>query len=118
MKTNLMSVSHAHDRTTSSGGDDVINAFLNYMNHRTKRMMEEIFYDKIPVYRKQLLRHRRRLQLKKQLPRVSVLPKVIIDLIYHPFTATQLAYLSRGYYHFQQFDLIYFVPIFVFSVSI
>jgi hypothetical protein len=66
-------------------------------------MMEEIYYDKIPVYRRQLLRVRRRLESTKKLPKVSVWPKVIIDLIYHPFTATQLAYLSRG--NFEQNNL-------------
>jgi hypothetical protein len=99
-KTNLTRVNHTDDGTTSGG---VINAFINYMNHRTKRMMEEIYYDKIPDYRRQLLRVRRRLESTKKLPKVSVWPKVIIDLIYHPFTVTQLAYLSRG--NFEQNNL-------------
>ncbi|CAM4819703.1 unnamed protein product [Rotaria magnacalcarata] len=85
--------SSTDDRTTTTT-TVLFNSFINYINHRTNRMQEEIFYDKIPNYRRQLLRFHRRLKSPKKM--VTVCPNVIVDLIYHPFTATQLNYLSRG----------------------
>ncbi|CAF1459948.1 unnamed protein product [Adineta steineri] len=68
---------------------------INYINHRTKRIKREIYSEKIPVYRRKLLRHRQRhLKSKKEL--VNVRPKIILDLIRHPFTSNELDYLSRG----------------------
>ncbi|CAF3300302.1 unnamed protein product, partial [Rotaria sp. Silwood2] len=75
-------------------GITLFNSFINYINHRTNRIKQEIYYDKIPVYRRQLLRLHRRLDSSTKMVPVSL--KVIIVLIYYPCTATQLAYLSRG----------------------
>ena len=83
------SLSSMHDGTTI-----LFKSFTNYVNHRTNRMKQEIFYDKTPIYRRQLLRVHRHLKSTKKI--VTVCPNVIVDLIYHPFTATQLDYLSRG----------------------
>ncbi|CAF4896385.1 unnamed protein product, partial [Rotaria sp. Silwood2] len=58
------------------------------------RIKEEIAYEKIPIYKKKLLRAQRR--SKSTNKTVTIKPNVIVDLIYHPFTDTQLAYLSRG----------------------
>ncbi|CAF1322710.1 unnamed protein product [Adineta steineri] len=85
-----------------SANDDQINettlpidSFMTYINHRTNRMKREIYSEKLSIYRRKLLRrHRRRLELKTKL--IPICPTVIIDLIRHPFTATELAYLSRG----------------------
>ncbi|CAF3989642.1 unnamed protein product [Rotaria sordida] len=57
------------------------------------RLKEEITYEKLPLSRKQILRVQRR--SKSTSKTVSVRPNVIVDLMYHPFTASQLAYLSR-----------------------
>lgn len=70
------------------------SAFNNYINHRTNRMKQEISYETIPIYRRQLLRQHQLLGTRKKM--VSICPNVIVDLIYHPFTSTELAYLSRG----------------------
>lgn len=89
MNSNPSSMNNGTTATT------LYNSFINYINYRTNRMKQESFYERIPVYRKQLLRqYRRGLGSKKKM--VSVYPNVIVDLIYHPFTATQLSYLSRG----------------------
>ena len=85
----LNHVYHYNETTTP-----LFNSFNNYINHRINTMKQEIYYDKLPVYRRQLLRFRRRLESTKKM--VTVSPKVMIDLIYHPFTANQLAYLSKG----------------------
>lgn len=70
-------------------------SFITYMNYRTNRMKQEIYYEKIPIYRRKLLCHRRRcLGSKKEL--VNVRPTIILDLMRHPFSTTELAYLSRG----------------------
>ncbi|CAF1290969.1 unnamed protein product [Rotaria sp. Silwood1] len=69
-------------------------SFLNYINHRINRIKEEIAYEKIPIYKKKLLRAQRRSKFTNKT--VTLKPNVIVDLIYHPFTDTQLAYLSRG----------------------
>jgi hypothetical protein len=75
-------------------GTTLFNAISAYMNHRIYRMKDELYYDMIPLYRRQMLRLRQRLGWPKKM--VSVCPKVILDVNYHPFTTTQLAYLSRG----------------------
>ncbi|CAF1434632.1 unnamed protein product [Adineta steineri] len=68
---------------------------INYINHRTNRIKREIYAEKIPVYRRKLLRHRQRhLKSKKEI--VNVRPRIILDLIRHPFTSNELDYLSRG----------------------
>ncbi|CAF4513714.1 unnamed protein product, partial [Rotaria sp. Silwood2] len=87
----LTSSSHS---CSNNGITPLYQSFLNYINHRIKRRKEEIAYEKIPIYRKQLLRVQRR--SKSINKRVTIKPNVIVDLIYHPFTDTQLAYLSRG----------------------
>jgi hypothetical protein len=72
---------------------------MAYMNHRTKRLKQEIQCERIPVYRKKLLRLRRRdKKLIKKLVPVSA--KVILDIPYNPFSAGELAYLSRGIFDF------------------
>ncbi|CAF3160913.1 unnamed protein product [Rotaria sp. Silwood2] len=79
---------------SNNGITTLYQSFLNYINHRIKRRKEEIAYEKIPIYRKQLLRVQR---CSKSINKtVTIKPNVIVDLIYHPFTDTQLAYLSRG----------------------
>ncbi|CAF1334191.1 unnamed protein product [Rotaria sp. Silwood1] len=72
----------------------IVNSFLDYMNRRTNRLKEEIAYEKVPLYRKHLLRVQQRFKSTQKM--VTVKPTVIVDLFYHPFTAAQLAYLSRG----------------------
>ncbi|CAF4647001.1 unnamed protein product, partial [Rotaria sp. Silwood2] len=72
----------------------LFQSFLNYINHRIKRIKEEIAYEKIPIYKRKLLNTQRR--SKSTNKTVSIKPNVILDLIYHPFTDIQLAYLSRG----------------------
>ncbi|CAF4159579.1 unnamed protein product, partial [Rotaria sp. Silwood2] len=91
---------HQFDLTNSSqsclnnGITTLCQSFLNYINHRINRIKEEIAYEKIPIYKKKLLRAQRR--SKSTNKTVTIKPNVIVDLIYHPFTDTQLAYLSRG----------------------
>jgi hypothetical protein len=75
-------------------GITLVDAFITYMDHRINRMKQEIYYEKILDYRRQLTRLRRRSTSTKQMVKVS--PQVILDLIHHPFTAIQLSYLSRG----------------------
>ncbi|CAF2819348.1 unnamed protein product [Rotaria sp. Silwood2] len=72
----------------------IMNSFLDYMNRRTNRLKEEIVYEKVPFYRKHLLRVQQRFKSTKKM--VTVKPTVIVDLLCHPFTTSQLAYLSRG----------------------
>jgi len=76
----------------------LFNSFLTYINHLINRIKQEIYYEKLPLYRRKLLRRLRRQQhlgsTRKKL--VNVGPQVIIDLLQHPFTATELAYLSKG----------------------
>jgi hypothetical protein len=78
-----------------NGTDNLYDSYMTYMNHRTKRLKQEIQCEKLPIYRKKLLRLRHR---DKKLIRklVDVSPKVILDIPYNPFTARELAYLSRG----------------------
>ncbi|CAF1237188.1 unnamed protein product [Rotaria sp. Silwood1] len=91
---------HQFELTSSSrtcSNNEIITlyqSFLNYIQRRIKRLKEEIAYEKIPIYRKQLLRIQRR--SKSTNKTVTLKPNVIIDLIYHPFTAAEVAYLSRG----------------------
>jgi len=35
---------------------NLFNSFLNYINYRTNRMIQKIAFEKIPIYRKQVLR--------------------------------------------------------------
>ncbi|CAF1504616.1 unnamed protein product [Rotaria sp. Silwood1] len=72
----------------------IVNSFLDYLNRRTNRLKDEIAYEKVPLYRKHLLRVQQRFKSTQKM--VTVKPTVIVDLFYHPFTAAQLAYLSRG----------------------
>ncbi|CAF2764146.1 unnamed protein product [Rotaria sp. Silwood2] len=66
-----------------------------YINHRTHRVQQEIFSEKIPVYRRKLT-HLRRQRLKSNRKTVNVAPSVILDINRHPFTHREIAYLSRG----------------------
>ncbi|CAF4459001.1 unnamed protein product, partial [Rotaria sp. Silwood2] len=90
---------HQFELTNSSqiylnnGTITLFESFLNYINHRIKRIKEEIAYEKIPIYKRKLLNAQRR--SKSTNKTVSIKPNVILDLIYHPFTDIQLAYLSR-----------------------
>jgi hypothetical protein len=83
------------DGTTASASFD---AFVAYVDHRTNRMKQEIYSEKIPVYRRKLLRLRRRRQCSQsdRQKKVTIRPTLILDLIRHPFTAVELAFLSRG----------------------
>jgi len=77
------------------GTTSLFHSFITFMNYRTNRMKQEIYYEKIPVYRRKLLCHRRRrLRSKKEV--VNVRPTIILDLIRHQFTTMELAYLSKG----------------------
>jgi hypothetical protein len=80
---------------TSVDGITFYDSFITYMNHRQNRIEHDIYGEKIPIYRRKLLRVRRQ-HLKSIKKIVSVLPKVILDILYNPFTARELAYLSRG----------------------
>ncbi|CAF1241717.1 unnamed protein product [Rotaria sordida] len=92
---NLSRLKQSLLKNTSVHGMTFYDSFITYMNHRQTRIEQEIYYEKIPIYRKKLLRiHRRHLKSIKKL--VSVLPKVILDIPFNSFTARQLAYLSRG----------------------
>ncbi|CAF1545843.1 unnamed protein product [Adineta ricciae] len=82
-------------------GVDLFNSFMTYINHRTDRIKQEIYSEKILIYRRKLVRRRRRhhhhqedLRSKKS-PFIRVAAKIIIDLIRHPFTTTEINYLSR-----------------------
>ncbi|CAF4171520.1 unnamed protein product, partial [Rotaria sordida] len=86
--------SHACINNGTTTTTTLYQSFLNYINRRTNRLKEEIAYEKISLYRKQLLRVQRHLKSSKKM--VTVKPTVIVDLLYHPFTAAQLDYLSRG----------------------
>ncbi|CAF1285193.1 unnamed protein product [Rotaria sp. Silwood1] len=78
----------------SNGTTTLYQSFLNYINRRINRIKQEIAYEKIPCYRKDILRVQRHLNSTNKT--VSVKPYVIVDLMYNPFTTAQLAYLSRG----------------------
>ena len=50
------------------------NSFIAYMNYRQKRLVQEIYDEKLPIYRRKLLRlHRQQFKMNKKL--VSVLPE-------------------------------------------
>ena len=76
----------------------LFHSFTTYMDHRTNRIKHEIYFEKIPLYRSKLLRIQCRQLISSTNTRkmVDVSPQVIIDLIFHPFSAEELAYLSRG----------------------
>ena len=77
---------------------NLFDTFNIYMNHQTNRMKLEVYHEKIPIYRRKLLRTcRRRQQLKSKKNFVNVAPKIILDLTRHPFTTREIAYLSRGH---------------------
>jgi uncharacterized protein YbgA (DUF1722 family) len=78
-----------------NGTTTLFTSLIGYMNHRTNRMKQEIYSEIIPIYRRKLLCHcRQQLRSKKKV--VNVRPTIILDLIRHPFTAIELAYLSKG----------------------
>ncbi|CAF4037931.1 unnamed protein product [Rotaria sordida] len=81
--------------TIQQNGVTLFNAFLIYLNHRIDRLKKNIYYEKIPIYRRKLLRFRRHLRSKRK-NLVNVCPKIILDLLRHPLTGAELAYLSRG----------------------
>ncbi|CAF5145296.1 unnamed protein product, partial [Rotaria sp. Silwood1] len=70
-------------------------SFLLYINHWIHRLKQEIYYQTIPIYRRKLIRLRRQWRLNKK-KLVSISPRIIMDLIRHPFTRAELAVLSRG----------------------
>ncbi|CAF3751880.1 unnamed protein product [Rotaria sp. Silwood1] len=70
-------------------------SFLLYINHWIHRLKQEIYYQTIPIYRRKLIRLRRQWRLNKK-KLVSISPRIIMDLIRHPFTRAELAFLSRG----------------------
>ncbi|CAF4782486.1 unnamed protein product, partial [Rotaria sp. Silwood2] len=89
---NEFELTHINDMCINE--KSLFRSFVDYINHRTNRMLQEIYCEKLPPYRKQLVRVRERLKWPKKM--VTVFPTVIFDILYHPFTPTQLAYLSRG----------------------
>lgn len=88
-KQNLLT-NHSPNR-----GITLYNSLLVYLNHRTNRMEQEMFYEKVPIYRRKLVRFLRR-NLKSMKNRVSVFPLIILDVSFNPFTTRELKYLSRG----------------------
>lgn len=82
---------------TSSNEITLLECFLRYINCRIDRLKQIIYHERIPIFRKKLRQQRQKLKRKgKFLRQVQVSPHVIIDLRRHPFTSTELNYLSRG----------------------
>ena len=94
----LNTSSNVHTMNDDGTTSTLFHSFTAYMDHRINRIKREICAEKIPRYRAKLLRRQRRQELSLTNGRklVDVSPQVIIDLIYHPFNADELAYLSRG----------------------
>ncbi|CAF4050299.1 unnamed protein product [Rotaria sp. Silwood2] len=85
-------ISSVHIDTTDI---TLFNCVLLYINHRVDRLKQEIYYEKLPIYRRKFVRLRQHLiSTKKNL--VTVAPTLILDVICHPFTIAELAYLSRS----------------------
>lgn len=86
------------DSSTSlftTGNQNVYQSVVAYIKHHTERLQQEFFREKLPLYRKKLQRlYRRRSQEQKKLADVS--PLVMTDLLRHPFTCKEMAFLSRG----------------------
>ena len=78
-----------------TNGITLFNAVLIYIDHRINRLKQEIYYEQVPIYRKKLIRLHQRLKSTTK-AFVNISPKIILDLNHHPFTATELTYLSRG----------------------
>ena len=101
----LQSIMHL-DSTT------IYHSLLTYLNHRQNRLKMDIYQENISIYRKRMFRlsqyvqdssatkqnqkRQKKKKRKKNNNHVNVAPQVIIDLKYHPFTAAEIAYLSRG----------------------
>lgn len=86
------------DSSTSlftTGNQNAYQSFMAYIKHHTERLQQEFAQEKLPSYRKMLQRlYRRRSQEQKKL--VDVSPLVMTDLLRHPFTLKEMAFLSRG----------------------
>ena len=85
----LKNINHMHINEKS-----LLDSFNDYIDYRINRIKQDIYFEKLPSYHKQVLRKRQCLRWPKKM--VTVNPTVILDILYHPFTSTQLAYLSRG----------------------
>lgn len=72
-----------------------MESFRSYMNYRINRLKQEIFHENLPIYRRKLLRLGRRFKWKNK-SQVNIFPNIILDLIRHPFTTVELAFLARG----------------------
>ena len=73
----------------------IIESFLTHMNHRQNRLTQKIYDEKLPVYRRKLLHIRKCLKSRGK-AQINISPTIILDLLHHPFTSTELAYLARG----------------------
>lgn len=82
----------------SSNGSILLESFIRYLNFRTDRLKQVIYYERIPAFRKQLRRQRQDLRKKSkfQQQQIQVSPQVILDIHRQPFTTRELNYLSRG----------------------
>ncbi|CAF3609543.1 unnamed protein product, partial [Rotaria socialis] len=82
---------------TCSNETSLLECFLIYINYRIDRLKQVLYYERIPIFRRKLRRQRQHLKRKgKFLKQIQVSPYVILDLQRHPFTTTELKYLSRG----------------------
>lgn len=73
----------------------LLDAFHSYIKNRMDRLKQEIYHEKLPMYRRKLLNLNRRLKLKNK-SQVETSPTIILDLIRHRFTSRELAFLARG----------------------
>lgn len=76
-------------------GISFMESFRSYMNYRINRLKQEIYHENLPVYRRKLLRLRRHFKINNK-SQVIIAPNIILDLIHHPFTTVELAFLARG----------------------
>lgn len=116
--------------TSTTSQMNLFDTFQSYMNHRINRIKQEIYREKIPIYRKKLVhrqRHQRSRSTSKKIMRIHVAPKIIMDVFRHPFTSREIAFLSRGQYIFsseilyiKSNDIIYclFVCLFLFRSNL
>jgi hypothetical protein len=73
------------------------SSFITYMNLRTNRILQEIHFEKMPLYQIKLLRnHHRRHQLLLKKKMVDVSPQIIFDINDNPFSTIELSYILRG----------------------
>lgn len=83
-------------RLYSDSSHVLYRAFLAYIDHRSNRLQHQFFDEKIRLLRKQLLFTGRLRRKKKGSSSIPVAPSMIVDLLHHPFTYKEVAYLSRG----------------------